>query len=205
MAKRIIDLSIPLYDFMPVGNVWAWDVPFQTQPITSIEKHGFDLFMITMHSETGTRLMPPAISDKTEPGVDTLDLNLLVDRETVVADCPKGADEEIVAADIDRIFSGYNVQQGDALLIRTGWGNGERYYKIGDDYARRTPHFAKDGADRLAELATERGINLVASDIAYYGWGGKHMLPEWSSKPFWERPAFPSEEARRYMHAYTYD
>jgi hypothetical protein len=33
---RMIDLTLPLYDFMPVGNVWAWDVPFQARPITTV-------------------------------------------------------------------------------------------------------------------------------------------------------------------------
>lgn len=26
----VVDLTLPMYDFMPVGNVWAWDVPYIT-------------------------------------------------------------------------------------------------------------------------------------------------------------------------------
>jgi kynurenine formamidase len=188
---------------MPVGNVWAWDVPFQTQRITTIERHGFELFMITMHSETGTRLMPPCLSDPTLPKIDELDLRSLVLRDTLVVDLPKGPGEEITAEDIEMAVVPAGLGEGEALLIRTGWGDGERYYELGDDYARQTPHFAQSGAERLVAFMKERKSDLLASDIAYYGWGGRYMLPEWASKPPWERPPFPSPEAIRYLHAYT--
>lgn len=203
MGKRIVDLSIPLYDYMPVGNVWAWDVPFTHENITTIEQHGFELWRIVMHSETGTRLMPPVMSDHTLPHIDELDLNTLVDRETLVVDIPKGPREPITAEDIKRYVEPADFRTGDALLIRTGWGDNQRYYELGDDYTRRTPHFGESGAEALIELMREKKSDLLLSDIAYYGCGDTYMMPEWSSKPFWERQPFPSDAAKRYMHAYT--
>ena len=87
---RMIDLTLPLYDFMPVGNVWAWDVPFQARPITTAERNGYELTMVTMHSEAGTRLMIRAMTHEGAATVDQLPLESLVMREAVVVDAPCG-------------------------------------------------------------------------------------------------------------------
>ena len=29
--SKYIDCTMPFYDYMPVGNVWAWDVPARNQ------------------------------------------------------------------------------------------------------------------------------------------------------------------------------
>ena len=97
-----LNLTLPLYDFMPVGNVWAWDVPFQSRPITTVERNGFELSMITMHSETGTRLMIPRMQDPNAPTVDQVDLEDLVMRDLHVADLYAPANwEQLSAADLD--------------------------------------------------------------------------------------------------------
>jgi kynurenine formamidase len=87
---RMIDLTLPLYDFMPVGNVWAWDVPFQARPITTAERNGYELTMVTMHSEAGTRLMIRAMTHEGAATVDQLPLESLVARQAVVVDAPCG-------------------------------------------------------------------------------------------------------------------
>jgi kynurenine formamidase len=201
--RNLIDLSIPLYDYMPVGNVWAWDVPFTHEVITNIEQHGFELWRIIMHSETGTRLMIPAMSDHSLPHLDELELSDLYERPTAVIDIPKDAREPITAEDIDQYVGCAGLRTGDAVLNRTGWGNGQRYEKIGDDYARQTPYFGQTGAERLVDVMRENKSNLLLSDITYFGCGDAYMVPEWSSKPAWERPPFPSEQAKRYMHEYS--
>lgn len=202
MGRRFVDLTLPLYDFMPVGNVWAWDVPFQTEPIVTIEKNGFELFKITMHSEAGTRLMIPRMQDPNAPTVDKIDFSELMLRTCVAVDVPKGAEEEISEEDMKKALEGVDFPKGAALLVRTGWGNDERWEKIGDDYARNTPHFSPEAATYVCDWLIERGSNLILSDVAYYGRGEKYMLPQWASKPGWERPPFPSVEAKRFLAQY---
>lgn len=200
---RFIDLTLPLYDFMPVGNVWAWDVPFQSTPITQFDKNGYELTMITMHSEAGTRLMIQAMTHEHAPRVDQLDLKEFVWRDCVVVDAPCGIDGMLTPADIDRAFEGADFRDGDAVLIRTGWGDDERWTKLGDDYARRTPHVGKAAAERLAEILKAKNCNLVGADVAYWGRGDKYQRPEWADKPAWERDPFPSIRAKRYLASYT--
>ena len=85
--SKYIDCTMPFYDYMPVGNVWAWDVPFRTDPITTPAKNSYELWMITMHSETGTRLMIKAMQDPNAPTVDRLPLNEFLNRDAVILDC----------------------------------------------------------------------------------------------------------------------
>lgn len=200
---KFIDLTLPLYDFMPVSNVWAWDVPFQTQKITTDEVHGYELLMITMHSETGTRLMIRAMQDPKAPRIDEIPLEEIVLRETVVVDAPCGFGGVVTAADIENAFKSVNLFKRDAILIRTGWGDEKRWEKIGDDYARKTPYISKEAAEALVKIMKRIDSNLVGSDVAYWGRGDKYQLPEWGSKPAWERNPFPSIQAKRYLATYT--
>jgi len=201
---RVVDLTLPLYPYMPVGNVWAWDSPFVLTPVMTHERQGVATYQMSFHSEAGTRLMLSACYDDTAPRIDELDYRALTNRDTVVLDVPKQAGEEIEPEDIDRIAEDPDYREGDAVLLRTGWGDGERYRKLGDEYATTTPHFSLAGAERFAELLKEKRSDLMLTDCAYIGnLGEKFMYPEWSSRPPWDRPPFPSQQARIYLRHYT--
>lgn len=198
-----VDLTLPLYDHMPVGNVWAWDVPFQSEPITRDDVQGYELTMITMFSETGTRLMIRAMQDPTAPRVDELPLETLMNRDAVIFEIPCGKDYVITREDVERAAEKADFREGDAILIRTGWGDNENWVKLGDDYARTGPYMSNEGATRLVELMKAKKSDLVGADFPYWGGGRKHQLPEWGSKPAWERQPFPSLQAKRYLAQYT--
>lgn len=201
----VINLTLPLYPFMPVGNVWAWDSPFQLQEVMTAESHGVSAYHMSLHSETGTRLMLSACYADDAPRVHQLDYRPFLNRPTIVVDIPKNADEEILPEDIDRTLAvDPDFQDGDAVLIRTGWGNDERFRKLGDDYSRHTPHFSVAGAERLIEVMREKSSDVMLTDCAYIGnLGCEFMYREWSSREPWDRPPFPSQQARIYMRHYT--
>jgi kynurenine formamidase len=201
----VIDLTLPMYPYMPVGNVWAWDSPFRLTTIMTPESHGVSAYDMSFHSETGTRLMLAACYSDDAPTIHELDYRALVNRATVVIDIPKGPLDPIVPGDIDRTLAvDPDVREGDAVLIRTGWGDGERYRELGDEYASTTPHFSLAGAERLVEVMRGKGLDLMLTDCAYIGGHGKGLqYPEWSSRLPWDRPPFPSEQARIYLRHYT--
>lgn len=202
---KIHNLTLPLYPHMPVGNVWAWDAPFRSTPTMTRERHGVDQYAMSFHSEAGTRLMLAACYDDDAPRVDQLDYTPFVNRPTVVVDIPKGPDTELMPEDFDRaLLDNPSFRDGDAVLIRTGWGDGDRYLELGDDYARHTPHFSVAGAERLVEIMLARGTTLMLTDCAYVGnLGEVFMYREWASREPWDRPPFPSDQARAYMRNYT--
>ena len=200
---RVVDLTLPLYDFMPVGNVWAWDVPFQSGPITTWEQNGYELTMLTMHSEAGTRLMIRAMTHGEAPRIDQLPLEPFVLRPTAVLETPCGIGGVLEPAAIDRAFQDADVREGDAVLLHTGWGDDRRWVELGDDYARRTPYVSKAAAERLVEHLRATRSDLVGADVAYWGRGDRYQGPEWADRPAWERAPFPSIQARRYLAGYT--
>lgn len=203
----VVNLTLPLYPHMPVGNVWAWDSPFQLTPVMTPDTHGVSAYDMSFHSETGTRLMLAACYADDAPKIHELDYRPLVNRPTVVIDIPKGPLEPITAEDIDATLAvDPDVRPGDAVLIRTGWGDDERYRILGDDYAATTPHFALAGAERLVEVMRAKDLDLMLTDCAYVGGHGEGLQwPEWSSRKPWDRPPFPSEQARIYLRHYTGD
>jgi kynurenine formamidase len=188
---------------MPVGNVWAWDVPFQSEPITSDSFNGYELTKITMFSETGTRLMIRAMQDPNAPKVHELPLDTLMDRASVVVDLPCEADHEHSSLDMERAFEGVEIPTGHAIILRTGWGDDNRWEKLGDDYTRTAPHVSKGGAEKLVEIMKAHGSDLLITDMPYLGGGRTYQLPLWGSKPAWERSPFPSIEAKRFLAEYT--
>ncbi|MBP1933356.1 cyclase family protein [Ammoniphilus resinae] len=204
---NVINLTLPLYPGMPVGNVWAWDAPYRQEPIVTLEQNGVRIDAISLHSETGTRLMMAATIDHTAPTIGEIDLNKFVNRDAVVIDIPKGPEEEITPEDIERYVAvDPEYREGDIVLIRTGWGNDRRYEKIGDNYAIQTPHFREDGSIRLTEIMKQKKSDTVAIDVAYVGsCGWKHMKKEWVDLPPWLRTPFPSETAKTYLKHYTKD
>ena len=46
------------------------------------------------------------------------------------------------------------------MLLRTGWGDGEKCAKMGDAYIIKTPHYARDGAKRLAEIMASKRAGM---------------------------------------------
>lgn len=204
---RVINLTLPFYSFMPVGNVWPQDPSFRPRPIMSHAANGMRVDYLALHSESGTRIMTKATYDPRFPKIGEIDLGTLVDLPTVVVDIPKRASEEITKEDIDQAVAADKAfGEGDALLIRTGWGDDERFRALGDAYATTTPHFSDAGAERLAAVMHERRSSVFGIDVAYIGnLAPYHMKPEWVDLPPWLRPPFPSEQARTYLRHYTPD
>ena len=55
-------------------------------------------------------------------------------------------------------------QEGDEVLLRTGWGTRERAYELGIDYYKRTPSIHFDAAALLAKKMDGMGSWLFMTD-----------------------------------------
>ncbi len=171
---KIIDLTMPLYNGQPAGHGhWGfkghpmWPEPFKMTETMSYEADGRRFHVFTIFSEPGTRLILASYKKefKDEPTLDTLDLQKLVLRETVIIDVPKVDEEIIEPEEVEAAFKKAPVRRGDALLIRTGWGDNERYLKIGDLYRQNSPHYNAASANKLMDLLQENGSDLWLYDV----------------------------------------
>ena len=195
---QYVELTMPLdHEYMP-DEIFPTTTPFVLAPTGHPEKG------ISLGTETGTCLTLPsqfAESRKTAR-LHEVAPEKLVFRETVVVNLPKEEGDEVSPDDIDRTFAGAEFRSGDAVLLRTGWGDKDWYQRPGTRYMLGTPHFSAEGAAHLARLMEDRGSDLLLTDMALIALPEKHLIPEWL--PMAPRPEpWPSSKAEGYLRAYT--
>lgn len=197
-ASRFLDLTMPLdYEYMP-DEILPTATPFILAPSGDPNKG------MTLGTETGTCLTLPSqfVEFRTTTRLHDVPPEKLVLRETVVVDLPKEEGEEISANDVDRALAAGDFRSGDAVLLRTGWGDKEWHRSPGTRYIAGTPHFSVAGATRLAQSMQQRGSDLLLTDLALIAWPNRHLMPEWLSLIPMPGP-WPSPEANTYLHTYT--
>ena len=200
----VTNLTLPIAPDMPVGQLWAHDMPFQMEPIRTYAAGGAQLEYYQFHTETGTRLVTRARHDPHSAGLGGLDFLELVDRKAVVIDIPKAASEKISERDIDSAVAGEPAYgQGDALLIRTGWGDVARCRDLGEDFSLQSPRLTAEAAARLTAILRVKKTTLLAIDTpCLVGCGDAFARSEWLSMPPWQRPHWPSDIAKAYLRHY---
>ncbi|MBI2979307.1 MAG: hypothetical protein HYY41_00505 [Chloroflexi bacterium] len=149
---KIIDLTAPLYEGQPFqhGHMGfrahpIWPEPFKATETRSYDPDGSRFHVYTIFCEPGTRLILAGFRKdyKDGPTLDTIDLKKIVFRDAVVIDIPKG----------------------DAILTRTGWGDNERYFKMGHLYRENGPHFNVASGNKLMELMEKNGSDMYTYDM----------------------------------------
>jgi len=203
---RLIDLTMPLWQGMPVCSTFPMNTSFKIEDSLSYETHGYRMYAITLDTEAGTCFMQPSQNVRYRHGRMLPDVPLaeIILRDTAVLTILRNKRELIDTIDVERAFQVTPTREGDAILIRTGWGDNERYFDTGVDYVLDTPHYTKGGATKLAELMRANKSNLFLSDTALLGYPENHFIPEWC-KLVPRPPNYPSKEAKEYLKTYTKD
>lgn len=170
---KLIDLSMPRYNGMEsqYGHMgWKnhplWPEAFKMEETRSYDADGSSMHVFTMPSPTNTRFITASFRKefKDEATLDTVDLNKLILRDTVIIDVPKGAEGLIEPEELEAAFNKAPVQKGDALLLRTGWGDDERYFKIGHDFREKSPKYTRPAGVKLMELLEKNESDLWLYD-----------------------------------------
>lgn len=152
---------MPLYEGMPAGyghmafkNHPMWPDAFKIAETRSWEPHGSRMHLYTIFCEPGTRFILPSYRAqlKYDATLDTIDLQKVIMKDTVVIDIPMKPGEWLAADKLEAAFNKAPVQKGDALLCRTGWGDNERYLKMGHEYREQGPHYSAAAASKLMDL-----------------------------------------------------
>ena len=113
------DLTLSLdYEWMP-DEVFPTAMHFYLGPKFHPDKG------IVVGSDTGSCLMlPSAFAEfRKSPRLDQIPIEKLFLRPLSLMDIPKRGGEEITAKDVEGALDDAKPQRGDALLVRTGWGD----------------------------------------------------------------------------------
>ena len=158
MVRKVIDLSFPIYDQMPV---FPGDPIVAIVPIKYTQEQGYrsSLFVGGLHS--GTHIDSPYHHmghsfDKTT--IDRISLEKCVG-EALVIDLPKAPLEEITADELEKYES--EIKQVKRVLLNTGWH--KRWESA--EYLTKYPIFTLGAAEFLAR----QGIYLVGVDMPSVG------------------------------------
>ena len=193
---NFIELTMPLnHRWMP-DEVLPTSVKFFLGPKNHQEKG------IVVGSDTGTCLtLPSVFADfRKAARLDELPIEKLVLRPTTIVPILKGDGEQITRTDVEKALDASTLAKGEALLIRTGWGDTSGYEREGGAYILQSPHFSLEAATYLGERMRASESDLLLVDTALLGWPGNHLVPEWCS--MLPMPPVESGEARMYLHLY---
>jgi kynurenine formamidase len=194
---NFIELTMPLNHRGMPDEVLPTSVKFFLGPKDHQEKG------IVVGSETGTCLVLPSVfaDFRKTARIDQLPLEMLCLRTTTVLGIPKEEGEKIARVDVEKALDSGRPSKGDALLIRTGWGDRPLHEMEGGVYIFQSPYFSLDAAKYLAQRIKENDSDLLLIDTAFVGRPGTHLIPEWSS--MLPTPPIESGETRMYMHLYN--
>ncbi|MBI2304875.1 MAG: cyclase family protein [Chloroflexi bacterium] len=171
---RLTDLTMPLYEGMGTGYQHRsleggdlWDTQVKIRKGWNYETHGRSIWSINVFLESGTRLVLASFQGqfKDSPRIHQVMTKYFM-RDAVILDIPKGAEEVVTAEDVERAYSKVPAQKGDAIMVRTGWGDNERYLKMGRDYHIRTPHYINKSAQKIGEIMESLGSDLFLYDTS---------------------------------------
>ncbi|MBI2979578.1 MAG: cyclase family protein [Chloroflexi bacterium] len=170
---RLIDLTMALYEGVPnvhghaaFKNHPIWPSPFKAELVRTYED-GAEFYVYTMFCEPGTRFILPSYRKAYRHDVRTLetaDINKLILRDAVILDVPKEAGDFVRPDDLEKAFNKAPVQRGDALLIRTGWGDDDRHLKLGLGYREKSPHFIDTACHKLMGLLARNDSEMWLYD-----------------------------------------
>ena len=147
---KIRDLSQTYANGMP----HAQTIPAPCfEQVKSVEHDGYSVTQLSVATHIGTHIDAPSHLIEGGQTVEDIPLDTLVGPALAVS-IDKGPDKEITAGDFEDIVSGSS--PGDALLIRTGWGE-----KFGDEDYGNHPYLSKDAARWIVD----RGVRLVGLDV----------------------------------------
>jgi kynurenine formamidase len=195
-----VDLTLTLdHDAMPDEGL-----PTAAAFVVAPRDHEDKGFLVG--TETGTCLTLPAqfVEHRKTRRLHEIPPEALVMRETALVDLPAAGGADIAAADVERAFASAETRSGDAVLLRTGWGDQGLEQRTGTAYLLGGPRLTVDGATALASRLRALGSDLLLTDLPLLARLDAHQRPEWRSLLPPPRP-YPSAEARVYLHLYTPD
>ena len=199
---KLYELTMPLdWEWMP-DEVFTLATHFLLPPQYHPGKG------MSLGNENGTSLTLPAqFADfRKSTRVHEIPVERTTLRETAIANLPKRTKEEITPQDVAAALAGSDFRSGDALLIRTGWGDKVEQYRGSDRYMLETPHFSTEAAAHLAQRLQAQSSDLLLVDTAFVSLPDKHLIPQWADNLAMPRPApWPSGAAQVYLRTYTAD
>lgn len=154
----VIDLTQPLHAGIPVAPILP---PIKFEPVMRLGTHVANVTMCHFPSHIGTHVDAPSHFFPNGRTIDQVPLEWLRGTASIL-DLPRGRGEEISGNDLEK--AGGDVQRGDLLFVRTGFGG--RYVNPG--YLEHA-HLTEDAARWLVERGVRAlGVDMLTPDAPHF-------------------------------------
>jgi kynurenine formamidase len=148
MIVKIYDLSLPLYDRMPV---FPGTPPVEYIVSHTIEKDSFNLAQAVINTHAGTHTDAPKHFISGASGLEGIGLEAYVGKALIV-DCTSKRDNDTITVDDMKPYEN-KISKGSRIIIRTDWYKYASEPKYFTDYPRISME--------LARWFVERGVIML--------------------------------------------
>ncbi len=148
--KKIVDLS---HDLTANTPVYPGDPVPNFSVATTIENEGYNLFNVSLGSQTGSHVDAPYHFSNQGPTIDKMDLKYFMGKGLIIDVTHKKRKEEIVLEEINKYKK--QIEEADIVLFKTNW-----YKKAGSEEFYDHPFLSKEGGEYLLS----KGIRTVGID-----------------------------------------
>jgi kynurenine formamidase len=160
--KRIVDLSIVLYNSMPA---WPTQLNFIYEQTNNAARDGTTMHVIhQMTTHTGTHIDTPLHFVPEGKSVDQLPVEAFMGEGVVIDLSHKKPKEAITVEDLKKFDD--TVKTGDVLMLHTGW---DKRFGFNKEYLFEWPFLVEETARYLVDI----GVKALGVDtLSVGGWGG---------------------------------
>ena len=150
--KKIIDLSVTVYTYMPAGSMSPLT---ELKPIGILPREGYSYETLFSGTHTGTHVDAPYHFSESGLTIDRLDLRSMIGEGYCIEVIPKG--KEITRAELESKWS--SEFDGKILLLNTGWSKRRGFTK---EFFYDYPGLSSDTCDfLLAHRVNTVGIDSL--------------------------------------------
>lgn len=155
VIRKIVDLSHPLTEATPV---YPGDPVPSFSVATTISNEGYNLFKVSLGSQTGSHVDAPYHFRDTGSTVDQMDLRCFMGTGVIIDVTAKRSKEQITLDDVRRYEK--QIEAADIVLFKTGW-----YGKAGTDEFYDHPFLSKEAGEYLLSKGKRTaGIDAINLD-----------------------------------------
>ncbi|MCJ7634038.1 cyclase family protein, partial [Candidatus Bathyarchaeota archaeon] len=160
--KKIVDLSIVLYNSMPA---WPTQPNFLYEQTSNVARDGSTNHIIhQMTTHTGTHIDTPLHAVPEGKSVDQLPVEAFMGEGVVVDLSHKKPKEEITVEDLKEYDE--DIRTGDVLMLHTGW---DKRLGFNKEYLFEWPFLVEETGRYLVD----KGVKALGVDtLSVGGWGG---------------------------------
>ncbi|HEU5129717.1 MAG TPA: hypothetical protein VFU12_17190 [Glycomyces sp.] len=191
--SRLVSLTRPITSRSAAGTLFPWERPYSTEPIATLSHNGANLFHIDMSPAASTRLLSRRVADPSAPSLLEIDPARFLNRTADVARLDAAAGEAISAERLAAALAASADEPASALILLTGPDGGAHDFD-------NAPHFGDEAAELLCHELSERGVDLMLTDLPYLvAPRSTNVGRDWLGVPPWFRPSWPSPSATAYL------